>query len=55
MRLFSNSLSKLIDTLKNSGINVNSRKYENDKYIEYRVKIKKEVNDNYKAEQLKIC
>lgn len=55
MRLFSNSLSKLIDTLKNSGINVNSRKYENEKYIEYRVKIKKEVNDNYKAEQLKIC
>jgi len=42
MRLFSNSLSKLIDTLQNAGINAHSRKYETDKYIEYKVRIAKE-------------
>jgi len=45
MRLFTNSLSKLIDTLQNAGINAHSRKYETDKYIEYKVRITKEPAD----------
>lgn len=54
VRLFSNSLSKLLTTLQNSGIDAKSRKYETDKYIEFKVRIKKNSDsDNFK--QLKIC
>ena len=52
MRLFSNSLSKLVDTLQNAGINAYSKKYETDKYVEYKVRIKKEPPKT--ADQLKI-
>lgn len=55
VRLFSNSLSKLLDTLQNAGIDASSQKYENDKYIEYKVRIKKETPVSFRAEQLKIC
>lgn len=55
VRLFSNSLSKLLDTLQNAGIDARSHKYENDKYIEYKVRIKKEQSQILRAEQLKIC
>ena len=34
-RLFANSLAKLVTTLHSSGIEAVSKKYENDKYIEY--------------------
>ncbi len=54
-RLFYNSLSKLVDTLKSAGIDAQARKYENDKYIEYKVKIKKEQMQSNKCKQLKIC
>lgn len=54
VRLFSNSLSKLLTTLQNAGIDAHSRKYETDKYIEFKVRIKKNTDpDRYK--QLKIC
>lgn len=54
VRLFSNSLSKLLTTLQNSGIDAKSRKYETDKYIEFKVRILKNSDtDNFK--QLKIC
>lgn len=54
VRLFSNSLSKLLTTLQNSGIDAKSRKYETDKYIEFKVRIRKNSDsDNFK--QLKIC
>lgn len=43
IRLLSNSLAKIVDTLKESGINVNFRKTESEKYTEYRIKIKKET------------
>lgn len=52
VRLFSNSLSKLVDTLQNAGINAYSKKYETDKYVEYKVRIKKEPPKT--ADQLKI-
>lgn len=54
MRLFSNSLSKLVDTLQNAGINAYSKKYETDKYVEYKVRIKKEPMKPKSADQLKI-
>ena len=53
IRLFSNSLEKLVDTLKLAGVTANSRRNETDKYIEYKVRIKKEPN--IPSAQLKIC
>lgn len=55
IRLFSNSLSKLIETLKNSGIDAYTRRTENDRYIEYKVRIRKDEPPRDLAEQLKIC
>lgn len=55
VRLFYNSLSKLVDTLQSAGIDANTRKIENDKYIEYKVRIKKEQMGSNKCKQLKIC
>lgn len=53
LRLFGNSLNKLVETIKSSGITATVKKVENSKYIEYKVKIKKETNDNFEATQLK--
>lgn len=55
VRLFSNSLSKLIETLQSAGIDAKSRKTENDKYIEYKVRIKKDTIETGTYKQLKIC
>lgn len=55
LRLFSNSLSKLLSTLQNVGINAKSRKYETDKYIEYKVRIQKNDAEPDRFKQLKIC
>ncbi len=55
VRLFYNSLSKLVDTLQSAGLNAKTRKYENDKYIEYKVRITKNAPENHECEQLKIC
>ena len=55
VRLFYNSLSKLVDTLQSAGVDAKTRKYENDKYIEYKVRIKKEQMGSNKCKQLKIC
>ncbi len=55
VRLFYNSLSKLVSTLQNSGLNAKTRKYETDKYIEYKVRISKNTPETQKCEQLKIC
>ena len=52
IKLFSNSLSKLLCTMQNAGITAQSRKSENDKYIEYKVRIYK-TEPQY--DQLKIC
>ncbi len=52
-RLFSNSLLKLIDTLKDAGIKVSYRKNENERYVEYKIKIKKENTEEFL--QMKIC
>ncbi len=55
MRLFYNSLSKLVGTLQSAGINARTRKTETDKYIEYKVRIKKEQSPKNDCQQLKIC
>ncbi len=55
IRLFSNSLQKLAETLKNSGIDAYTRRTENDRYIEYKVRIKKDEPRSDAAEQLRIC
>lgn len=52
VKLFSNSLSKLLCTLQNAGITANSRKRETDNYVEYKVRIFK---SSPQATQLKIC
>lgn len=51
IKLFSNSLSKLLGTMQNAGISANSRKRETENYIEYKIRILK----NEQATQLKIC
>mgnify|MGYP002516597001 FL=1 len=55
VRLFSNSLTKLVDTLQSAGINASARKYENERYIEYKVRIGKESPESGRFKQLKIC
>lgn len=55
VRLFSNSLSKLVTTLKNAGINADSKKRETDKYIEFKVRIVKNCPEVSRSTQLKIC
>lgn len=54
-RLFANSLAKLVTTLHSSGIEAVFKKYENDKYIEYRVRIPKAASAAERCRQLKIC
>lgn len=55
VRLFSNSLTKLVEALQGSGLSAYSKKYETEKYIEYRVRIKKSSSVAQTATQLKIC
>ena len=55
VRLFSNSLTKLVETLQGAGVDANLRKFESDRYIEYRVKIKKEPQKIIEATQLRLC
>lgn len=52
IKLFSNSLSRLLCTMQNAGITANSRKHETEKYIEYKVRIFKKQPE---YDQLKIC
>lgn len=52
IKLFSNSLSKLLCTMQNAGITANSRKRETENYVEYKVRIFKNTPQ---YDQLKIC
>ena len=51
IKLFSNSLSKLLCTMQNAGITANSRKRETENYVEYKLRIFKNTPQ---ANQLKI-
>ena len=55
IRLFSNSLLKLTESLKSSGVGTSFKTYETERYIEYRIKIKKEPQPKAEAVQLKLC
>lgn len=55
VRLFSNSLSKLVETLRLGGVDTSFRKTENDRHIEYKIRIKKETTASQEFAQLKIC
>ena len=54
IRIFANSLIKLVDTMQNAGITARINKNENEKYIEYKVRINKESLQTG-CQQLKIC
>ena len=54
-RIFCNSLEKLIATIESSDADIEFRKNESSKYIEYKFKIKKDENPNESFKQLKIC
>lgn len=54
-KMFSNSLVKLVDTLRAGGVTVNFRKSESDTYTEYKIRIKKVTTDNHEPIQLEIC
>ncbi|MBQ6847674.1 MAG: ParB/RepB/Spo0J family partition protein [Clostridia bacterium] len=53
-RLFSNSLTKLVDTLKEGGVKVNFRKSESDTHTEYKIRIKKDLSHKEEGLQMKI-
>lgn len=55
LKLFSNSLSKLLLTLQSAGIEAHSKRQETDKYIEFKVKIIKNHTPDTNYSQLKIC
>ncbi len=58
VRLFSNSLNRLIDTMVAAGIKASRKKQENKDYIEYRIRIQKQQlpeNEPSESPQLKIC
>lgn len=52
IKLFSNSLAKLLCTMQNAGVTANSKKRETENYVEYKVRIFK---TEPQAKQLKIC
>ncbi len=54
-KMFSNSLAKLVDTLRSGGVTVNFRKSESDTHTEYKIRIKKVTTDTPEPLQLKIC
>ena len=53
IRLFANSLSKLVSTMHSAGLDAHSRRYETENYIEYKVRIQKNPEKEY--QQLRIC
>lgn len=55
IRLFSNSLSKLVSTLKSAGFVVHYEKHEDKYRTEFTVRIENSTPVPYEGEQLKIC
>lgn len=54
VRIFANSLTKLVGTLQSAGFDAQTRKSETEKYIEYKVRIRKEGQPPVDR-QLRIC
>lgn len=55
IKLFANSLSRLISTMQSAGVDAHSKRYETNDYIEYKVRFPKSVCADEKYTQLKIC
>lgn len=56
LRIFSNSLSRLVDTMISSGINAKQERIDGKDYIEYRVRIRKTPREEEaKPVQLTLC
>lgn len=56
IKIFANSINKLVGAMVDSGIAATSRRKENDKYIEYTIKINKSsLNSEDSVCQLRIC
>lgn len=57
VRIFSNSLNRLVDTMLAAGIKASRKRQENKDYIEYRIRIPKQqgVGGEEESPQLKIC
>ena len=58
VRIFANSLNRLIDTMVAAGIKASRKKQEGKDYIEYRIRIEKQSNGGTEptdSPQLKIC
>lgn len=56
IRIFANSLNRLVATLANVGLEAKQQKREGKDYIEYRIRIKKQVLvEEEESPQLKIC
>lgn len=55
VKLFANSLSKLIISMKNSGVETYMKRQETERYIEFRVRIIKNDTAPQTIEQLRIC
>lgn len=55
IRIFSNSLSRLLETMASSGINAQKERYDRKEYIEFRIKISKPPVTPEDSTQLKIC
>ncbi len=53
LRLFSNSLTRLVDTMKTAGVKIKSESRETKKYTEYKVRIEKDAEQRETA-QLKM-
>ena len=45
VRIFSNTIRQAVDMMKKSGIDAKSTKVENEEYIEYTIKIPKNLKD----------
>jgi len=55
LRMFGNSLAKLVESLRGGGVKAEFKRVEKDKYVEYKIRIKKEITDQNACTQLRIC
>ncbi len=55
LRIFGNSLTRLVETMVNAGINAKQERTERRDYIEYKIRIVKDSPSDDGSSQLKIC
>ncbi len=55
IRIFANSLSRLVDTMVSAGLDAKKEKRENKNFIEYKIKIQKNSTQNEQPLQIKLA